>query len=118
MKRLRKFFQSKKDWLGAFLGIWLCVLVLIVAIFLHRKRDERIAIRAKSLIEQEYTYPLVEFEVNYKDGHIAKVKATSVTYGETSDNIYFLGQHNDTLQILPKVMVEEVSVVNNKPIKK
>lgn len=118
MKTLSKFFQGKKDWIGAFFGIWLCVLILIVAIFLHRRRDERIAIRAKRLIEQQYVYPLVEFEVYYKDGHMAKVKATSVIYGESSDNIYFLGQFNDTLQVLPKIMVEDVKVVNNNLIKK
>lgn len=113
-----KIIRSYEGYLGACFGIWLCALVLIVAIFPPRKRDERIAIRPKSLIEQEYAYPLVEFEVNYKDGHIAKVKATSVIYGETSDNIYFLGQHNDTLQILPKVMVEEVNVANKYLINK
>lgn len=115
---MRKLFQKKKDWFKAFLGVFVCILVLIIALFLHRLRDEWIARRAKKLIEDEYVNPLVEYEVYYKDGGIAKVKATSVIYGETTDKIYFLGQFNDTLQILPKIMVDDVKEINNNRIKK
>lgn len=118
METLKRFFQVKKDWFKAFLGVFVCILVLVIALFLHRMRDEWIAKRTKKLIEDEYVNPLVEYEVYYKDGGSAIVKATSVIYGETNDKIYFLGQFNDTLQILPKIMVEDIKEVNNNTIKK
>lgn len=39
---------------------------------------------------------LTTFQVTYKDGTKNKVNAASVIYGQTNDNIYFLGNHKDT----------------------
>ena len=55
---------------------------------------------------------LTTFEVTYKDGTKNKVNATSVIYGQTNDNIYFLGNHRDTLYIMPKINVEEVKTLS------
>lgn len=55
---------------------------------------------------------LTTFEVTYKDGTKNKVNATSVIYGQTNDNIYFLGNHKDTLYIMPKINVEEVKTLS------
>ena len=55
---------------------------------------------------------LTTFEVTYKDGTKNKVNATSVIYGQTNDNIYFLGNHKDTLYIIPKINVEEVKTLS------
>ena len=75
-------------------------------------------------IAQELTYnpysgekPRVEntlttFEVTYKDGTKNKVNAASVIYGQTNDNIYFLGNNKDTLYIMPKINVEEVKTLS------
>lgn len=75
-------------------------------------------------IVQELTYdpyigekPRVEntlttFEVTYKDGTKNKVNAASVIYGQTNDNIYFLGNNKDTLYIMPKINVEEVKTLS------
>lgn len=75
-------------------------------------------------IAQELTYnpyigeePRVEntlttFEVTYKDGTKNKVNAASVIYGQTNDNIYFLGNKKDTLYIMPKINVEEVKTLS------
>lgn len=75
-------------------------------------------------ITQELTYdpymgekPRVEntlttFEVTYKDGTKNKVNAASVIYGQTNDNIYFLGNNKDTLYIMPKINVEEVKTLS------
>ena len=54
---------------------------------------------------------LTTFEVTYKDGTTNKVNATSVIYGQTNDNIYFLGNNRDTLYIMPKINVEEVKTL-------
>ncbi len=75
-------------------------------------------------IAQELTYnpyidekPRVEntlttFQVTYKDGTKNKVNAASVIYGQTNDNIYFLGNNRDTLYIMPKINVEEVKILS------
>lgn len=55
---------------------------------------------------------LTTFEVTYKDGTKNKVNAVSVIYGQTNDNIYFLGNHKDTLYIMPKINVEEVKTLS------
>lgn len=55
---------------------------------------------------------LTTFEVTYKDGTKNKVNAASVIYGQTNDNIYFLGNHKDTLYIMPKINVEEVKTLS------
>ena len=55
---------------------------------------------------------LTTFEVTYKDGTKNKVNATSVIYGQTNDNIYFLGNHKDTLYIMPKINVEEIKTLS------
>lgn len=55
---------------------------------------------------------LTTFEVTYKDGTKNKVNAASVIYGQTNDNIYFLGNHRDTLYIMPKINVEEVKTLS------
>lgn len=55
-----------------------------------------------------------EFSVHYKDGHIGRYKASSVIYGIEDDKIYFLGQFKDTIQILPKVMVEDIQEISTK----
>ena len=55
---------------------------------------------------------LTTFQVIYKDGTKNKVNATSVIYGQTNDNIYFLGNHKDTLYIMPKINVEEVKTLS------
>ena len=55
---------------------------------------------------------LTTFQVIYKDGTKNKVNATSVIYGQTNDNIYFLGNHKDTLYIIPKINVEEVTTLS------
>ena len=55
---------------------------------------------------------LTTFEVTYKDGTKNKVNATSVIYGQTNDNIYFFGNHKDTLYIIPKINVEEVKTLS------
>ena len=52
------------------------------------------------------------FEVTYKDGTKNKVNAASVIYGQTNDNIYFLGNHKDTLYIIPKINIEEVKTLS------
>jgi hypothetical protein len=52
------------------------------------------------------------FEVTYKDGTKNKVNATSVIYGQTNDNIYFFGNHKDTLYIIPKINVEEIKTLS------
>lgn len=55
---------------------------------------------------------LTTFQVIYKDGTKNKVNAASVIYGQTNDNIYFLGNHKDTLYIIPKINVEEVKTLS------
>ena len=55
---------------------------------------------------------LTTFQVTYKDGTKNKVNATSVIYGQTNDNIYFLGNNRDTLYIMPKINVEEVKTLS------
>ena len=55
---------------------------------------------------------LTTFQVTYKDGTKNKVNAASVIYGQTNDNIYFLGNHKDTLYIIPKINVEEVKTLS------
>ena len=55
---------------------------------------------------------LTTFEVTYKDGTKNKVNAASVIYGQTNDNIYFLGKNRDTLYIMPKINVEEVKTLS------
>ena len=55
---------------------------------------------------------LTTFEVTYKDGTKNKVNASSVIYGQTNDNIYFLGNNRDTLYIMPKINVEEVKTLS------
>lgn len=59
-----------------------------------------------------YNNILTTFEVTYKDGTKNKVNAASVIYGQTNDNIYFLGNHKDTLYIMPKINVEEVKTLS------
>lgn len=54
---------------------------------------------------------LTTFQVIYKDGTKNKVNAASVIYGQTNDNIYFLGNYKDTLYIMPKINVEEVKTL-------
>ena len=55
---------------------------------------------------------LTTFQVTYKDGTNNKVNAASVIYGQTNDNIYFLGNNRDTLYIMPKINVEEVKTLS------
>ena len=55
---------------------------------------------------------LTTFEVTYKYGTKNKVNAASVIYGQTNDNIYFLGNNRDTLYIMPKINVEEVKTLS------
>lgn len=55
---------------------------------------------------------LTTFQVTYKDGTKNKVNAASVIYGQTNDNIYFLGNNKDTLYIMPKINVEEVKTLS------
>ena len=55
---------------------------------------------------------LTTFEVTYKDGTKNNVNATSVIYGQTNDNIYFFGNHKDTLYIIPKINVEEIKTLS------
>lgn len=55
---------------------------------------------------------LTTFEVTYKDGTKNKVNAASVIYGQTNDNIYFIGNYKDTLYIMPKINVEEVKTLS------
>lgn len=55
---------------------------------------------------------LTTFQVTYKDGTKNKVNAASVIYGQTNDNIYFLGNNKDTLYIIPKINVEEVKTLS------
>ena len=55
---------------------------------------------------------LTTFEVTYKDGTKNKVNAVSVIYGQTNDNIYFIGNNRDTLYIMPKINVEEVKTLS------
>ncbi len=73
--------------------------------------------------EQRFTYDpyvgeipvhnrLTIFEVTYKDGTKNKVNAASVIYGQTNDNIYFLGNNRDTLYIMPKINIEEVKTLS------
>lgn len=73
--------------------------------------------------EQRFTYDpyvgetpvhntLTTFQVTYKDGTKNKVNAASVIYGQTNDNIYFLGNNKDTLYIMPKINVEEVKTLS------
>ena len=59
-----------------------------------------------------YNNTLTTFQVIYKDGTKNKVNATSVIYGQTNDNIYFLGNYKDTLYIMPKINVEEVKTLS------
>lgn len=59
-----------------------------------------------------YNNTLTTFQVTYKDGTKNKVNAASVIYGQTNDNIYFLGNHKDTLYIMPKINVEEVKTLS------
>ena len=59
-----------------------------------------------------YNNTLTTFEVTYKDGTKNKVNAASVIYGQTNDNIYFFGNHKDTLYIIPKINVEEVKTLS------
>lgn len=59
-----------------------------------------------------YNNALTTFEVTYKDGTKNKVNAASVIYGQTNDNIYFLGNNRDTLYIMPKINVEEVKTLS------
>lgn len=59
-----------------------------------------------------YNNTLTTFQVTYKDGTKNKVNAASVIYGQTNNNIYFLGNHKDTLYIMPKINVEEVKTLS------
>lgn len=75
-------------------------------------------IKVKKLVKSTYVDPLVEFEIFYKDGNVSSSKATSVVYSTSNDNIYFLGQFGDTLQVLPKVIVEDIQEKTTKIKKK
>lgn len=101
--------------------IWGMIFVFIFSclIFVLYSNKETIANdkhykNIKTLVHQQYVDPLVEFNVYYKDGQVSKCKATSVIYGVNDDKIYFLGQFNDTLQILPKIMIEDIREVQTK----
>lgn len=59
-----------------------------------------------------YKNTLTTFQVIYKDGTKNKVNAASVIYGQTNDNIYFLGNHKDTLYTMPKINVEEIKTLS------
>lgn len=59
-----------------------------------------------------YNNTLTTFQVIYKDGTKNKVNAAYVIYGQTNDNIYFFGNHKDTLYIIPKINVEEVKTLS------
>ena len=59
-----------------------------------------------------YNNTLTTFEITYKDGTKNKVNAASVIYGQTNDNIYFLGNHKDTLYIMPKINVEGIKTLS------
>lgn len=69
------------------------------------------------LIPSQYVYPLTGFEVLYNDGNKSISKATSIVYSKANDSIYFIGQFQDTLQIVPKAIVKDVRQVSDRIIK-
>ena len=91
------FFVS----LFMYLGYTRC----IIGIQPHRTYNPYVG---KTPVHNEFT----TFEVTYKDGTKNKVNAASVIYGQTNDNIYFLGNNRDTLYIMPKINVEEVKTLS------
>lgn len=68
----------------------------------------------KVLQHQKYVDPLTTFNIYYKDGKIGNVKASRIIYGQTDDNIYCIGKENDTLMILPKIIVEDIKEKSSK----
>lgn len=105
-------FIEKLIWCMFFVVIFGCLVFV-----LHNKEsitNDKHYKNIKTLVHQQYVDPLIEFNIYYKDGQVSKCKATSVIYGVNDDKIYFLGQFNDTLQILPKIMVEDVREVQTK----
>lgn len=98
-----------------------CIFLLMVGVSIYTivtRYDEVYDDKpTKTLVPQQYVDRMTEFSIYYKDGHVGKCRATSVVYGVEDDKIYFLGQFKDTIQILPKVMVEDVQEKSTKVIK-
>jgi len=122
----KKLSSFKEFCLSAvpFIILFGVILIIPLSIFLSPSNEEENAKinvdnnkGQKCYVRASYVDPLIDFEVKWKDGHSSIAKATSVIYGQTDDKIYFLGQFNDTLQILPKIMVEDVRERSSKVMK-
>lgn len=89
------------------------VVLVLVGLVLYNyppndKLNKPINKETKCHVRNDYANQLVGFIIKWKDGYQSEAKASSIIYGQTDDKIYFLGQFNDTLQILPKIMVEDI----------
>ena len=98
-------------------------IIFFISLFIYLGYTRYIISTQTQRTEQKFNYDpyvgetrihntLTTFEVTYKDGTKNKVNAASVIYGQTNDNIYFLGNHKDTLYIMPKINVEEVKTLS------
>lgn len=105
MRKVKKLFYA------AFM-LWLCVVALSLCVSCNKPNPNNKTL--KQYRPADYVEVLTDFNIFYKDGNVSKCKATSVIYGTADDNIYFLGQYHDTLQVVPKVMVEDVEEVTYK----
>lgn len=92
-------------------------MAMLVAIFIVLQLVFTCISKSKNTTNKEtiqttnITNNLPEFEIFYKDGTTSKIKASSVIYEQTNENIYFFGRMNDTIKILPKIIVEDVKII-------
>lgn len=120
LKQFKEFCLSA----GPFIIFFGIILILVISVFLSPSNEEEnakinndINKNTKCYVRASYVDPLIEFEVKWKDGNTSTARASSVIYGQADDKIYFLGQFNDTLQALPKIMVEDVKEKSSRVMK-
>lgn len=96
------------------LAVIICLLCILGMYFILYTISNVKVSEVRPVTIQQKEYPLSTFDIYYKDGTKGKARAYSIIYGQTDDNIYFIGKDNDTINVLPKIIVEDVREISEK----
>lgn len=113
LKNMNKNIREFKEFL-TYAGPFLIMFGIIIVVVLYTAMDNLNDKEKNECNQPQVVNRLSTFNIYYKDGTIGTSKASRVIYGQTNDNIYFIGNNNDTLQVIPKITVEDVKEKNDK----
>lgn len=100
--------MNKKTKFGIFLLVTTLVILVACKSTSEKLKEESEIIEKNKILSKSVLEDGHEFTIEYKDGRVENITASSVIWSETKDAIYFKGSDGENIKEISKSLVSNV----------